>query len=541
VGSPPDSACLLKAEQAFDTALSRAERRGGCVAPGDAGNLAAAIDRGVTDLAADTTGQCTAGCVEGCSGSFETCRWNGQTCGCGGSLNSCVTECSLIGTSGFCANVGDACDLGTCSCVAGSRSLACDAQKLEATGQELRAELLCRAKATTSDDEVVPACVTKAETTFGDAFTRIEDKAVKTGGCAVRNNALDVLDAVFPWINGIINVSAGCGWLLQEWNTYGVKDPREFAGIAVDKYGDLMVTDPEDQALLTFDSNGTLVGSNQLTAPPSDLEHLAGDDRTTYFILDGRAIGAEGDHGVTWEPESPPGTVLNAIFDIATDANGDVYVVGVAEDSTGLAVDFLDKYGFDPACQSCPVLLAQSQFGFKGVSPVAIAVGGPYANIHVGFAIAGSSGFVVFHLGSDGTPMSSWFPGESINRMAVDPCGNVLITSSDGQGTIAKYTADGQRITGWSATAPGEISANPTGIAVDGSGNVWTIDWKTRPSRSSAAHARRSVAIMQTVTTAFVKHGDRSPSPRLARCDAFQREVALREQEFSLKSPPSAW
>jgi hypothetical protein len=178
---------------------------------------------------------------------------------------------------------------------------------------------------------------------------------------------------------------------------------------------------------------------------------------------------------------------------------------------------------------------------FKGVSPVAIAVGGPYANIHVGFAIAGSSGFVVFHLGSDGTPMSSWFPGESINRMAVDPCGNVLITSSDGQGTIAKYTADGQRITGWSATAPGEISANPTGIAVDGSGNVWTIDWKTRPSRSSAAHARRSVAIMQTVTTAFVKHGDRSPSPRLARCDAFQREVALREQEFSLKSPPSAW
>jgi hypothetical protein len=59
-GGPPDSACLLKAQQAFDAALSRAERRGGCVAPGDAGNVPAAIDRGVADLAADTTGQCTA-------------------------------------------------------------------------------------------------------------------------------------------------------------------------------------------------------------------------------------------------------------------------------------------------------------------------------------------------------------------------------------------------------------------------------------------------------------------------------------------------
>ena len=73
-GGPPDSACLLKAQQAFDAALSRAERRGGCVATGDAGNVAVAIDHAVGDLAADTTGQCTAGCVEGCSGSFETCR-----------------------------------------------------------------------------------------------------------------------------------------------------------------------------------------------------------------------------------------------------------------------------------------------------------------------------------------------------------------------------------------------------------------------------------------------------------------------------------
>ena len=70
-GGPPDSACLLKAQQAFDAALSRADRRGGCVAPGDAGNVAAAIDRGIADLAADATGQCTAGCVEGCSGSLR--------------------------------------------------------------------------------------------------------------------------------------------------------------------------------------------------------------------------------------------------------------------------------------------------------------------------------------------------------------------------------------------------------------------------------------------------------------------------------------
>src|SRR5262249_7097601 len=134
-GGSPDSGCLLKAQQAFDAALSRADRRGGCVAPGDAGNIAAAIADGVADRAADTTGQYTDGCVEGCSGSFETCRWNGQTCGCGGSLGSCAAECSLLGTSGFCANAGDVCDLGTCSCVAETSSTECDAQQLEATGR----------------------------------------------------------------------------------------------------------------------------------------------------------------------------------------------------------------------------------------------------------------------------------------------------------------------------------------------------------------------------------------------------------------------
>ena len=149
-GGPPDSACLLARSRSSRSPLSRAGRRGGCGAPGNAGNIAAAIDHGVADLAAETTGQCTAGCVEGCSGSFETCRWNGQTCGCGLSLNSCVIECSLFEASGFCANAGDACDLGTCSCVAGSRSTECDARKLEATGKELRAELLCQAKATKS-------------------------------------------------------------------------------------------------------------------------------------------------------------------------------------------------------------------------------------------------------------------------------------------------------------------------------------------------------------------------------------------------------
>ncbi|HKA29471.1 MAG TPA: hypothetical protein VKH82_08855 [Candidatus Binatia bacterium] len=165
----------------------------------------AAIDQGVAGLAADATGQCAAGCVEGCSGSFETCRWNGQTCGCGGSLGSCAAECSLIGTSGFCANAGDVCDLGTCSCVAGSSSLACDAQKLEATGKELLAELLCQARATKSGSEGYAACITKAETRFGHAF----DAAEKAGGCAVTGNASGVEGAIVPWWNLIVGTING--------------------------------------------------------------------------------------------------------------------------------------------------------------------------------------------------------------------------------------------------------------------------------------------------------------------------------------------
>jgi hypothetical protein len=204
-GGPPDAACLLKAQQAFDSAFSRVERPGDCVVSSDAGTVAAAIDQGVADLAADATGQCTAGCVEGCSGSFETCRWNGQTCGCGGSLGSCAAECSLIGTSGFCANAWDVCDLGVCSCVAGSSSLACDAQKLEATGKELLAELLCQAKATKSGSEGYAACITKAETRFGHAF----DTAERAGGCAVAGNASGVEGAIVPWWNLIVGMING--------------------------------------------------------------------------------------------------------------------------------------------------------------------------------------------------------------------------------------------------------------------------------------------------------------------------------------------
>jgi len=465
-GGPPDSACLVKAQQAFDAALSRAERRGGCVAPGDAGNIAAAIDHGVADLSADTTGQCTTGCVEGCAGSFETCRWNGQTCGCGFSLNSCVIECSLIGTSGFCANVGDVCDLGTCSCVAESRSTECDAQKLQATGRELRAELLCRAKATTSDGEVDPACIARAETTFGNAFNKIEDE--KTGGgCAVRNNALDVLDAASSWINGIANVGGlGCGVLLGERPTGDAAAP-EFMGIAVDGSGNVFITEPAKDALVRFQPNGstrTMFGLSGFVDP----ETIAADRNGNVFVtgpLMNLIFKFDNELAVvtSWRTVSPP-SIFNIVNDIATDANGNLYVVGEGADDRGQPIGFVQKYDNNG--------VFVTQFGTGALNePQALAVGAD------GRIFVADYGTRIVEFGSDGIFMDNWYPLEAVDRMAVDPCANVLITNNHGPGAIAKYTADGRFITSWSVSAPGEIyPATPWGITVDGSGTILTID-----------------------------------------------------------------
>jgi len=57
----------------------------------------------------------------------------------------------------------------------------------------------------------------------------------------------------------------------------------------------------------------------------------------------------------------------------------------------------------------------------------------------------------------------------------------LVISSSDGPVFGATRPTAAQRCAAAkiaAATAPGEISANPSGIAVDGSGNVWTIDWE---------------------------------------------------------------
>lgn len=466
-GGPPDSACLLKAQQAFDAALSRAERRGGCVAPGDAGNVAAAIDRGVADLAADTTGQCTAGCVEGCSGSFDTCRWSGQTCGCGGSLNSCALECSLIGTSGFCANVGDVCDLGTCSCVAGSRSLPCDAQKLEATGQELRAELLCQAKATTSGGPVDPACITKAETTFGHAF----DTAEKAGGCAVTGNALGVEDAIIPWANGIANVSGlGCGWLLQAWNTGAPRGPWSY-DIAVDGSGNVFVSDQFTKTVVKYAGNGRIISETSVPiSPGSGLDNFSVDSDGTIFAVDfgdGRIIKLTNSSETSWPiVSSYVDTDSILINDIATDANGYVYVAAGGRDSGGNSRGFVQKYGNNGAFLT--------EFGGDLLSDARAIAVGPDGRIFVAESWDGPSRIVEFR--SDGTSVEGWWIAQGLNHLAVDPCGNVLMTTFPGDG-IAKYTADGSPITTWSGNAPGDTAgAAPNGIAVDGSGNIWTID-----------------------------------------------------------------
>ena len=352
------------------------------------------------------------------------------------------------------------CDLGTCSCVAESRSSACDAHKLEATGQALRAQLLCQVKATTSGGAVDPACITKAETTFDHAF----DTAENAGACAVRGNALGVLDAMFPWVNGIANVAGllGCGILRGEGGPLDIGTPA-FLGIALDGSGDIFLPYQKQTAILALEPSG---GSRVIFNPGFYFDSVAVDaDGNVFASGFGDYLIYKFDNGLdpepltTWHPFE-----LRGVTDIATDANGNLYVIGEGADVL-VRPGLVQKYDNDGRFLT--------EFGTDALSnPTALAIGAD------GRIFVADGGDRIVEFGSDGTLVTDWHPFERINRVAVDPCGNVLITTDDTQGAIAKYTADGRFITSWNATSRFDgLPARPSGIAIYGSsGAIWTID-----------------------------------------------------------------
>ena len=136
---PVDQMCLTKAGTAFANAFSKADLKGGCTTPGDAGTVEPSIETFV---------QATAAALPG--GSTK----------------------------------------------AGGK---CAAAKRKAAGKKAASKLLCNAKAAIAGGAVDPGCLGNAEVTFANAFKKAEAK----GGCATQGDASSIEQAVNGFVTQV--------------------------------------------------------------------------------------------------------------------------------------------------------------------------------------------------------------------------------------------------------------------------------------------------------------------------------------------------
>jgi len=100
-GVPVDPACLARPEQKFAAAFAAAERRPGCLTPGDAVMIEATVDAFVTTLASDLPGTTTTTVTTTTSSTNSTAGTCGFDNGCTGTCPGgfCTV---LVPCSGFC-------------------------------------------------------------------------------------------------------------------------------------------------------------------------------------------------------------------------------------------------------------------------------------------------------------------------------------------------------------------------------------------------------------------------------------------------------
>jgi len=195
-----------------------------------------------------------------------------------------------------------------------------------------------------------------------------------------------------------------------------------------------------------------------------------GNDRIQKFTSDGVFL-------TQWGSDSGDGR-LRRPRDIAVDGNGDIYVVN--EDS-GLIKKFTSDGTFLTAWGG----LGSGNGQFDSPSSIAVDGGG---NVYV--TDTDSSGWGepennrVQKFTADGTYLTQWgYRGSGDGQfntpsgIAVDGRGNVYVADTFND-RIQKFTADGVFLAKWGSCGSGNGQFRwPNGIAVDGSGNIFVVDF----------------------------------------------------------------
>lgn len=223
------------------------------------------------------------------------------------------------------------------------------------------------------------------------------------------------------------------------WEIKG--DPNHFrtpTGVAVDSDGSVYVMDTENERVQKFDSAGNFVtmwgspgsGEGQFRNASSwgTLGHLAVDMQGNIYVIDTnnyriQKFDSSGNYQTQWGAKSPDEGNFQVPYDIAVDAQNNVYI---CECQSINRVQKFDETG--------AFLLSWGKTGYK----------------------------------------EGEFAGDQCT-LSIDPDGNVLV--ADRSGRIQKFDADGQYL---SAIALGSLDdklVSPWNIAVDKQGNIYIGDY----------------------------------------------------------------
>jgi tripartite motif-containing protein 71 len=201
------------------------------------------------------------------------------------------------------------------------------------------------------------------------------------------------------------------------------------------------------------------------------------DSRIYKYSPSGKLLAQWGGRG------SGPGQ-LEAPDKLAFDTQGNLYVTEVGSRTTGEGqnnrVQKFSPMGV-PLAQWGTFGSAAGQFN----APIGVAVD-QQGDIYV----ADVGNHRIQKLSSLGQPLTQWHTvgsgtGESTEigyDLALDASGNVYVSEphpfSDGNDRIQKFSPSGALLATWggSGTGPGRF-INPTGLAVDGKGDVFVVDW----------------------------------------------------------------
>jgi tripartite motif-containing protein 71 len=275
--------------------------------------------------------------------------------------------------------------------------------------------------------------------------------------------------------------------LVLQWGSTGAGDGQfQYpTGVAVDRDGNVYVSDGGSRRIQKFTSEGQFLAKWSSPRPPTPEStnapgQIAVDASGNVFATyDSRVekYSSSGQFLTAWGRAGSGDGEFNRSVGIDVDAAGNVYVADYWNHRIQKFTSdgaFLGKWGSEGN--------SPGQFLFGPYDLAVHANGNVYAT-DTGFrTLSDLTGPSVMSFKADGAFVSQFRYGETTPEpspptgLAIDNRGHVYVVF-DIQNRIQKFTSDGRFLTGWGSkgSGPGQFF-NPRGIAVDSNGNIYVVD-----------------------------------------------------------------